>query len=151
CIQIQQTNKARPLAAPVCNCEDRTSVSVQSGENVMAILPDGFYNDQGRFRGNLAKDLHAVLLAVDESVALHWIPGMCPPHFPALPSDGIDHSLFDARLRGPAVLIRGEAQISIRNQEYRFGHILQYCGTGSRLRPRLRQIAGWERHGRGEQ
>src|SRR5581483_11130271 len=40
CSQIQQTSKARPLAAPVCNCEDRTSVSVQSGENVMAILPD---------------------------------------------------------------------------------------------------------------
>src|SRR5713101_6304166 len=47
---------------------------------------------------------------------------MPAPHFTPFTPDGIHDSFFGASLRGPALLIRGKAQIAVGNQDYRFWH-----------------------------
>jgi hypothetical protein len=46
------------------------AVREKSGEDVMRVLPDRLRDVQRCFGRNGAKDLHAVLLAVDEAVFL---------------------------------------------------------------------------------
>jgi hypothetical protein len=53
-------------------------VGDEAAENVLAVLPDGLHDDDGRVFGNLAKDAQAVALAIDEAVAFGGVEGMAP-------------------------------------------------------------------------
>jgi hypothetical protein len=68
-------------------------------------------------RRNLAEHLHSVMLAVNETVSLNGIDGVPAPHCKSLAANGIHHRFLDLRLRGPAVLVGGEPQVSTRNQD----------------------------------
>src|SRR6185369_15138518 len=96
---------SRPLPAPIGHCQDRTLVRVQPVQNMMAVLPDRLHHNQWRVRRQPAEDLHAVLLAVDESVLLYGVAGVPAAYVTAFAADGIDHSLFGLGLRRPAPLV----------------------------------------------
>jgi hypothetical protein len=81
----------------------------------MTVLPNCFYYHQGRLRWNLAKYLHAASLTIDESVALDRVAPVAAANIAAFAPDSVHHRFLRARLRRPALLIRGQAQISIRN------------------------------------
>ena len=55
----------------------------EPGQHVMAVLPDGFDDDQRRIWRDVAEDLHAALLAVDEAVLFDGIVGMAAADFAA--------------------------------------------------------------------
>src|SRR5450755_2133472 len=61
-IQIQQADEARPLAAPVGDREDGAAMRRKPGQQMMAVLPDRFDNDERRMFGNVAEYLHTALL-----------------------------------------------------------------------------------------
>ena len=116
-VQIEHADQAGPLAAPVGDRQDRPAVGNQPGQYVVAILPDRFHNHQRRIRRNLAEYLHSVILAVDETVPLNRIDGVPAPHGISLAANGTRHRFLHLRLRGPAVLVGGEPQVSTSNQD----------------------------------
>jgi hypothetical protein len=77
----------------------------ETGKNMMTVLPHSFYNDEGGFRRNLAKDLDAVTLTVDEAVLLDRIVGMTPAHRSSIRTDGSHHMALQLFLCGPARLV----------------------------------------------
>jgi len=62
CVEIEHTDQAGPLSAPVGESEDRTLMRNKTGQNMVAILPDGLDHHERRIRGNAGEDLHAVAL-----------------------------------------------------------------------------------------
>src|SRR5262249_51122132 len=69
-VQIQQPDQPRPFAAPVGDGEDRSAVSIETVQKMMAILPDRLDHHQRRILRDIAKNFHTALLAVDEAVLL---------------------------------------------------------------------------------
>ena len=49
-VEVQHADESRPLAAPVGDGQDGASMGEESGEHVMAVLPDGFDDDQRSIR-----------------------------------------------------------------------------------------------------
>ena len=95
---------------------------VKSVQQVMAVLPHRFDDDQwGRSR-NIAKYFHPALLAVDKTMLPGRIIRMPAPDFAALAANRFHDGLFGALLRGPAFLIGGKTQISIGDKDDRLGH-----------------------------
>ena len=90
-------------------------MGVESAQNVMAVLPHGFDDDERRTGRDVAKNLHPVFLTVNESVPLGGVVGVAAPDLPSFPLDGSGHSPFDLLLRRPALLIRREAKIAACN------------------------------------
>src|SRR2546421_11711880 len=103
----------------------------------MAVLPRGFHHDQGRSCGDAAKYFHAILLAIDESVALLRVARMPAAHVVSGAAYSIDDGLFRTRLRGPAHSVGGKAQVPVRDQNYRVRH-LTYCDITLYLRGLMR-------------
>ncbi len=95
---------------------------VESVQQVMAVLPHRLHNHQWRGGRDRAKDLHAALLAVDEAVALGRVDVVAAPRREPLGSDGGCDRLFDALLRGPASLVRRQAQVAVGDDHDGFGH-----------------------------
>src|SRR5262249_55057648 len=104
-IEIEHSDKARPLPAPVRDRKDWTAVRVEPVQNVMAVLPDGLNHDQRSIRRQSAEYFHPALLTIDEPVALCRIARMATPHFAPFATDGVHNSFFGLRLRGPATLV----------------------------------------------
>jgi hypothetical protein len=65
-----------------------------------------------RVGGNLAEDFHAVLLAIDEAVALGLVEGMRALDFVAFLFDGGGEVLFHFGLRGLAGSVGGDAEVA---------------------------------------
>ena len=91
----------------------------QSWQNVMAVLPHCFDDNDRRVFGNVAKHLHAVFLRIDEAVLLVRIYGVTALHREAKTPDRVCNFLFDLLLCRPTDLVRSEAQIAARNQNHR--------------------------------
>ena len=85
-------------------------------ENVVAVLPDGFGDNERRLRGNVAEDLHAILLTVDEAVATNGVEGMGALEGPAFLSEDVGDLLFHRELGSFALLVGRGAKIAIRNE-----------------------------------
>src|SRR5437016_3980147 len=69
-VEVEHTHQAGPFAAPISDRENRALVRVKAMQHVMAILPNGLDHHQWRGARNLAKNFHAIFLAVDKSVLL---------------------------------------------------------------------------------
>ena len=129
-LQIEQADQTGPFAAPVCDREDGAAMRIEPVQQVMAVLPDGFDDDERGVDGNIAKDFHAALLTIDEAVLFDGVIGVAAPDFEPVAANGGHHGLFDARLGGPTLLIGGESQIANGNEDDRFGHFhILACGT----------------------
>jgi hypothetical protein len=81
-------------------------VGVEAMEEVMGVLPDGFHHDSWGVGGYFEKDLHAVVLGVDEAEF----------------ADGGHDGLFGLGLGGPADAIGGQTQVAVRNKENGMRH-----------------------------
>lgn len=88
----------------------------QSVENVMAVLPDAFGDDERRVRVKLAKDLHAHLLRIDEAVAPGLVERMRADDGPALGLERLDEDGFHRGLGGPAFLVGRSAKVAIGHE-----------------------------------
>lgn len=82
-------------------------------EDVMGVLPDGFGNDQRGVLRDLAEDLHAVLLGVDEAVFLDRVARVGALDFVAFAGEAFGEFFFHGFLLGPAFLVGGEAQVAV--------------------------------------
>ena len=104
-VQIQHADEARPGAAPVGDREDGAAVSEQPGQDVMAVLPDAFSDDERGVRIEGPEDFHAHFLGIDETMALGRIPGVRTDQFPALGLEGAGQRGFHPGLLRPAGLV----------------------------------------------
>jgi len=87
-------------------------MGAKAGEDVVAVLPDGLGDDEGRVGGDVAEDFHAVLLAVDETVAFLFVEGVGAPDGKAFAFDGGDEAFFHGVLGGLAGLVGGGAEVA---------------------------------------
>src|SRR6185437_15964410 len=133
-VEIQHADQAGPFTAPVGDRQDWALVRIEAVQNVMAILPDGLDDDQGRRGWNLAEHFHAALLAIDKAVLFGWIERVAALCFRAETADGGGDGLFGAFLRGPAFLIGREPQISARDENNGFCHCTHILSHASRGR-----------------
>ena len=88
-------------------------MAVETVKDVMAVLPHRLDDYQRRAGRDAAKYFHSNFLAIDETMTLGGIVGVAALHVAAQPSDGSRDRLLGARLGRPALLVGGEAQISI--------------------------------------
>src|ERR1043165_7235359 len=88
----------------------------QAGENVMAILPHGFGDDNRSIRRNALKDVHAVTLAVDKTVRFFRAKGVSSFQLTAKTCDSCRKGGFHSLLCGPTLLIGGKSQVSAREE-----------------------------------
>ncbi len=116
-IQIQHAHQARPLARPVSHGKDGTAMMLQSGEHVVAVLPDRFRNNDGRIRMDLREDVHAHALTGNKAVSQILVVRVRPAQCKALGPQCIRELLFHLGLCRPADLICGLAQIPAGDQQ----------------------------------
>src|SRR4051812_15457827 len=83
-VEVEQPDEAGPFAAPIRNGKNRAAMRVQAMEQVMAVLPDGFHDDERGIERDIAEDLHAALLAVDETVFFGGIVRVAAADFEAI-------------------------------------------------------------------
>ena len=69
-IEIEHAYQAGPLPRPVGDGQNRAAMSGEPGENMVAVLPHRLGDDERRIWIQVAKNAHAVMLAVDESVTI---------------------------------------------------------------------------------
>jgi hypothetical protein len=86
-------------------------------QNVVAILPDGFDHHQRSLARDFPEDLHAALLAVNETVLFGGVEGMAAAHLAAGGADRGHDGLLGAILGGPASLVGGETQVAIGDKD----------------------------------
>ncbi len=72
-VQVEHPDETGPLTAPIGDGQDRTAMHSQPSQNVMAVLPHGFGDDQRGVGGNVGEDVHAHALAADEPMPLDRI------------------------------------------------------------------------------
>src|SRR4029077_18147259 len=97
-------------------------MGVEAVQKMMAVLPDRFHYYEGSMLGNISEDLHAALLAVDEAVLLDQIVRVASPDLEAFAADSGHDGPFGAQLRRPALLVGGESQIAVGDQDAELGH-----------------------------
>ena len=111
-VEIQHPDQPRPLPAPIRHRENRPAMGRQPREQMMRILPHRLGHDQRRIRRDVAKHLDPHPLPIDETVLLHLVERMRPPHGPALGLQGKRQNFLHRGLRGPADLICGESEVA---------------------------------------
>ncbi len=104
CVQIEQADETRPFSAPFRNCKDRSLMVDQPGKNVVAVLPNGFHHNNG-IRWNILEDLHPMLLAFDETMALDRVEFTAPPNRNDKSGCRAYDSLFRSQLCRPCLLV----------------------------------------------
>lgn len=78
----------------------------------MGVLPDGLGDDERGIWRDVPKDLHSILLAIDEAVLFPGIERVRAPDAPAFAGEGAGDLLFHGGLCGLAFLIGGSAEIA---------------------------------------
>ncbi len=79
-IEIEKTDQAGPLAAPVRDGQDGASMAAHAWQHVMAVLPGGRSEDKIRFRIDTGENIHSHPLAGDEAVPDGGIGGKRSPY-----------------------------------------------------------------------
>ena len=115
-VEIQHSDQTGPGAAPIGNGQDRPAVGVKAVEQMMAVLPDGFRDDERGGGIELAEDFHAHFLGVNEAVILGRIELVGADAIPALVLEGCNELGFHVGLDGPAFLVGAEAQVAIGHE-----------------------------------
>ncbi len=115
-VEVQKTDEAGPLAAPVRHGEDGAAMRGQSSENVVRILPHSLRDDEGRVRIDVAEDLDAHLLRVDEAMLLHAIKRVGAFDRTALGFECDGEFVLHVLLGGPAGLIGGKTEVARGNE-----------------------------------
>ncbi len=98
----------------------------QAGQEVLAVLPDRFGDDQRLMGIELAKNLQAHLLRIDEAMLFGRVERMRANDLPAFGAQRLREFVLHFRLFRPAFLVGGEPQIAI-------GHEIDVSGFECRL------------------
>ena len=115
-VQVQHPDQSWPGAAPVGHRQDRAAVRVEAGQDMMAVLPDGFGHDQRRGGIQAPKHFHPHLLGVYEPVLFLGIVRMRANRGPSLRPNRPRQQRFHPRLLGPAFLVGRQPQVAARDQ-----------------------------------
>ncbi len=125
-VEIEHADEPRPGAAPVGDGQDRALVGEQTLQEMVAILPDRLGNDDWRILRDIAEDLHAVLLAVDETVAPLGVESVSAANFAAFFLDGLDQQSLHGLLGFLAFLVGRGAEIAVGDQDDLLGAHVGY-------------------------
>ena len=82
----------------------------------MAVLPDRLGHKQRGLGVELAEDLDAHLLRINEAVLLLRVERVRAYNGPPFGSESFGEAGFHFRLLGPALLVGGEAQVAAGNK-----------------------------------
>ncbi len=126
-VEIEHPHQARPFTAPVGHGENGTLMREEPVQHVMAVLPHGFHHNERRAARDVAKHLHAVLLAVDETMALGGVEGMPALDLVSRAANCRCDGCFHRLLSRPALLVRGQAQIATGDKNDGFTHLSLLC------------------------
>lgn len=85
-------------------------------KDVVGVLPHRFGDDERGIARDLAKDLHAVLLRIDETVTDGLAKRVCPLERPPLGLDGAAERALHLPLGSLALPVRRLAQVTVRNE-----------------------------------
>lgn len=88
----------------------------EAGEDVMAVLPDAFGDDERRVGIEAAEDFHAVFLGINETMAPGGVIGMGAYNRPALGGERAGESGLHFSLLGPAFLIGRQAEVAVGHE-----------------------------------
>ena len=91
-------------------------MGAQAGQDVMAVLPDGFGYHQGGIRWYLGENSHPHLLAVNEPVPLDRVVTVGPAGGPPEIGQSRHEGLLELLLHRPAGCVRRQAQVATGNQ-----------------------------------
>ena len=116
-VEVEHADEAWPGAAPVGDSQDRTLMGEESLQEMVAVLPDSLGNDDRGVLGDVAEDLHAVLLAVDEAVAFHRIEAVTAADRAAFLFNYLDQQGLHGLLRLLAFLVGGGAEIAVGDED----------------------------------
>jgi len=94
----------------------------QAGQNVMAVLPNGFHDHNRSVRGNFTEDLHAALLRINEAVLFCGVDSMAALNSKSEMFRRFSDSFFNALLSHPTGLVGRQAQIAARDQNHGLRH-----------------------------
>ena len=85
---------------------------VSPAQDVVAVLPDRFRNDQGRAGIQMSKDLHSHFLRVNKAMPFSRFEMVRADKFPTFILDGFSQQSLHFGLDRPALLVGGQAQIA---------------------------------------
>ena len=119
--EVEQPDETGELAAPVGHEQDRPGVGAQSCQDVVAVLPHGLDDDQGRVAREGLEHLDARPLAVDETVTLVVVHRMTPTHAPAQGGDGRRQVGLKLLLGRPARHVGAQTQVTAGHRVERVG------------------------------
>ena len=88
----------------------------QAMEQMMAVLPNRFRNDQRRLRVHAPKHLHTHLLRINEAVSLAFVELMGPHYCPPLRFQSRFQHAFHLLLLRPTFLVRRQTQVTVGHQ-----------------------------------
>ena len=110
-------------------------MSIESREEMLTVLPNGFGDNQGLKWIDLLEDLDSHFLRIDKPMFLGLVEVMCPGDVPALFLDRLDQCGLHLFLLVPAFLIGRESKISVCNEHDRRAILLQLAHGGELTTP----------------
>ncbi len=102
----------------------------QARENVVAVLPYRLGDDERCIDRDIAKNFHAVFLAVDEAVALFLVEAMGALDREAFLADDRNEGFFHGILRGLAGLVGRGAKVAADDEIDGFVFCGRHRGVG---------------------
>jgi hypothetical protein len=115
-IEVEQTDEARPLAAPVGDSENGTFVSSQAGKHMVAVLPNSLCHDKRSVFGDGLEHIHSITLRIEKPMPLFPIVRVRARNLSAETFHGLGQGLFHCRLRRPTDLVGVEAKVTASHQ-----------------------------------
>jgi hypothetical protein len=112
-VEVEHSNETGPGAAPIRDGQDGAAMGEQTAEDMMAILPNAFGDNERGIGIELAKDFHAHLLGIDEAMLLFFVERMGAYDLPAFGFEGFGEDSFHFGLFRPAFLVCGKAKVAI--------------------------------------
>ena len=128
-VQVQHPDQSGPGAAPVGDGEDGALVREQSGEHMMAVLPDRLGDDHRCVGRNGPEHFDAVLLTVDEPVTFRRIERVCAADLAAEALHGAGQEFLHGGLGLFTVAICGRTEVAAGDEMDGF-HVRSLCGNG---------------------
>jgi hypothetical protein len=116
-VEVEHAHKARPLAAPVGDGQDRAAMAHEAREQVVRILPHRLGYDERGIGIELGEDREALLLRGDETVFDRRLVRVGPDELAAEAGHRGGEPFFHGGLGGPADLIGRLAQIAIGHEQ----------------------------------
>src|SRR5262249_35171494 len=98
------------------DCENRAAMGKQAIEDMVAVLPHAFGNNERRLGVKPAENFHSHLLGINEAVLLFHVVRMGSNNGPAFGFQGLGENSLHFGLLGPALLVCGKAEVPVGHE-----------------------------------